>query len=140
MRRTGRRTTGSGWRRCGSSTGWAASSGSGDDAGFIYQMYGIGLIRDGTAPGGGLPSDPDRPAGDGNNAKILGQEERLGRVRAGFAADLIVVNGNPLENLKAAVSRRDRVDDQGRYSVSCADFDETGEGDRVSGKEVRREN
>jgi hypothetical protein len=24
----------------------------------------------------------------------------LGRVRAGFAADLIVVNGNPLENLK----------------------------------------
>ena len=36
----------------------------------------------------------------GNNAKILGQEERLGRVRAGFAADLIVVNGNPLENLK----------------------------------------
>jgi imidazolonepropionase-like amidohydrolase len=36
----------------------------------------------------------------GNNAKILGQQERLGRVRAGFAADLIVVNGNPLENLK----------------------------------------
>ena len=36
----------------------------------------------------------------GNNAKILGQEERLGHVRAGFAADLIVVNGNPLENLK----------------------------------------
>ena len=36
----------------------------------------------------------------GNNAKILGQEEKLGRVRAGFTADLIVVNGNPLENLK----------------------------------------
>jgi imidazolonepropionase-like amidohydrolase len=36
----------------------------------------------------------------GNNAKILGQEERLGRVRAGWLADLIVVNGNPLENLK----------------------------------------
>jgi len=36
----------------------------------------------------------------GNNAMILGQQGRLGRVRAGFAADLIVVNGNPLENLK----------------------------------------
>jgi len=36
----------------------------------------------------------------GNNARILGQEERLGRVRAGWMADLIVVNGNPLENLK----------------------------------------
>jgi cytosine/adenosine deaminase-related metal-dependent hydrolase len=36
----------------------------------------------------------------GNNAKILGQENRLGRVRPGFAADLLVVNGNPLENLK----------------------------------------
>ena len=33
-------------------------------------------------------------------SKILGQEEKLGRVRAGFTADLIVVNGNPLENLK----------------------------------------
>ncbi len=36
----------------------------------------------------------------GNNAKILGQETKLGRVRAGWTADLIVVNGNPLENLK----------------------------------------
>jgi imidazolonepropionase-like amidohydrolase len=36
----------------------------------------------------------------GNNAKILGQEDRLGRVSAGWNADLIVVNGNPLENLK----------------------------------------
>ena len=36
----------------------------------------------------------------GNNAKILGMEDKLGRVRAGFTADLIVVNGNPLENLK----------------------------------------
>src|SRR5260221_2261507 len=35
-----------------------------------------------------------------NNARILGQESRLGRVRAGYLADLLVVNGNPLENLK----------------------------------------
>ncbi|MDT7602072.1 MAG: hypothetical protein QOF61_69, partial [Acidobacteriota bacterium] len=36
----------------------------------------------------------------GNNARILGQEDHLGRVRPGYAADLLVVNGNPLENLK----------------------------------------
>src|SRR6266436_6057579 len=75
--------------------------GMGDDAGFIYQMYGFGLIRS---------MELHQEAGfhplkivqqtTGNNAKILGQEEKLGRVRAGFAADLIVVNGNPLENLK----------------------------------------
>ncbi|MFO0072966.1 MAG: amidohydrolase family protein [Gemmatimonas sp.] len=36
-----------------------------------------------------------------NNARILGEEQRLGRVRAGYLADLVVVNGNPLEDLKA---------------------------------------
>ncbi len=33
-------------------------------------------------------------------ARILGKQSRIGRVRAGWLADLIVVNGNPLENLK----------------------------------------
>ena len=75
--------------------------GAGDDAGFIYQMYGFGLIRS---------MELHQEAGfhplkivqqtTGNNAKILGQEDKLGRVRAGFTADLILVNGNPLENLK----------------------------------------
>jgi adenine deaminase len=35
-----------------------------------------------------------------HNARILGKETELGRVRPGFKADLIVVNGNPLDNLK----------------------------------------
>jgi hypothetical protein len=76
--------------------------GMGDDAGFIYQMYGFGLIR-GMELHQEAGFHPIRiiQQATGNNARILGQEERLGRVRAGFAADLIVVNGNPLENLKA---------------------------------------
>ncbi|HYW43015.1 MAG TPA: amidohydrolase family protein [Bryobacteraceae bacterium] len=75
--------------------------GMGDDAGFIYQMYGFGLIRgmELHQEAGFHPIKIVQQA-TGNNAKILGQEERLGRVRAGFLADLIVVNGNPLENLK----------------------------------------
>ena len=76
--------------------------GMGDDAGFIYQMYGFGLIRSMELhqEAGFHPLKIIQQA-TGNNAKILGQENRLGRVRAGWTADLIVVNGNPLENLKA---------------------------------------
>ena len=75
--------------------------GMGDDAGFIYQMYGFGLIR-GMELHQEAGFHPIRiiQQATGNNAMILGQQGRLGRVRAGFAADLIVVNGNPLENLK----------------------------------------
>src|SRR5258708_30914444 len=75
--------------------------GCGDDAGFIYQMYGFGLIRELELhqEAGFQPLIVIQHA-TANNAKILGQESRLGRVRAGYLADLLVVNGNPLENLK----------------------------------------
>ena len=75
--------------------------GVGEDAGFIYQMYGFGLIRELELhqEAGFHPLKVIQHA-TGNNARILGQQERLGRVRPGFLADLIVVNGNPLENLK----------------------------------------
>src|SRR5215212_2456500 len=75
--------------------------GVGDDAGFIYQMYGFGLLRELELhqEAGFSPIKVIQHA-TGNNARILGKENELGRVRAGFRADLIVVNGNPLENLK----------------------------------------
>jgi hypothetical protein len=75
--------------------------GAGDDAGFIYQMYGFGLIRELELhqEAGFQPLIVIQHA-TVNNARILGQEGRLGRVRAGYLADLLVVNGNPLENLK----------------------------------------
>ncbi len=75
--------------------------GVGDDAGFIYQMYGFGLVRELELQqeAGFQPTKVIQHA-TGNNARILGRESDLGRVRAGFLADLIVVNGNPLENLK----------------------------------------
>ena len=75
--------------------------GVGDDAGFIYQMYGFGLIRELELhqEAGFQPVKVIQHA-TGNNARILGREADLGRVRPGYLADLIVVNGNPLENLK----------------------------------------
>lgn len=75
--------------------------GVGDDAGFIYQMYGFGLIRELELheEAGFQPLRVIQHA-TSNNARILGRETELGRVRAGWLADLIVVDGNPLANLK----------------------------------------
>ena len=149
-RRTGRRTTASGWPRCAQFDRLGGLIGMGDDAGFIYQMYGFGLIRSMELhqEAGFHPLKIIQQA-TGNNAKILGQEEQLGRVRAGFAADLIVVNGNPLENLKvlypsgdrrnprrqAGAHRRRRVDHQGRNSLPRSHADGAGERDGGAGTE-----
>ena len=75
--------------------------GCGDDAGFIYQIYGFGLIREMElhAEAGFNPIKIIEHC-TGNNAKILGKEYELGRIRAGWLADLIVVDGNPLEDIK----------------------------------------
>jgi hypothetical protein len=74
---------------------------TGEDAGFIYQMYGFGLIRElELHQEAGFQTLKVIQHATGNGAKILGEENHLGRVRAGYLADLIVVNGNPLENLK----------------------------------------
>jgi imidazolonepropionase-like amidohydrolase len=75
--------------------------GAGEDSGFIYQMYGFGLLRElELHQEAGFQTLKIIQHATGNNARILGQQGRLGRVRVGYAADLIVVNGNPLENLK----------------------------------------
>jgi hypothetical protein len=46
--------------------------------------------------GGGL----DQYHATGNNALLLGEEDELGRVKVGYKADLILVNNNPLANMK----------------------------------------
>lgn len=75
--------------------------GAGDDAGFIYQMYGFGLLRElELKQEAGFNTIRIIQQATGNNASILGKENELGRLRPGYRADLIVVNGNPLENLK----------------------------------------
>lgn len=75
--------------------------GAGEDAGFIYQVYGFGLIRELELhqEAGFLPIKVLQHA-TANNAHILGEGSRLGRIRPGYLADLAIVNGNPLEDLK----------------------------------------
>jgi imidazolonepropionase-like amidohydrolase len=75
--------------------------GVGDDAGFLYSLYGFGLIREmELQQEAGFPTLKVIQHATSNNARILGQEGKMGKVRAGYLADLIVVNGNPVEDLK----------------------------------------
>ncbi|MDT7604562.1 MAG: hypothetical protein QOF61_2559, partial [Acidobacteriota bacterium] len=61
--------------------------GAGEDAGFIYQMYGFGLIRElELKQEAGFHTLKVIQQATGNNARILGQEDHLGRVRPGYAA------------------------------------------------------
>lgn len=73
---------------------------TGDDAGYIWSLYGFGLLRELELheEAGFHPLDVIKHA-TVNGAALLGLGDRIGRVRAGFVADLLVVNGNPLENL-----------------------------------------
>jgi len=73
----------------------------GDDAGFIYSIYGFGQVHEMELleEAGFHPLEVIKMA-TVNGAKMIGMEDKLGRVRQGFIADLLVVNGNPVENLR----------------------------------------
>jgi imidazolonepropionase-like amidohydrolase len=75
--------------------------GAGDDAGFIYTLYGFTFLSELELlqEAGFHPIDVIQCA-TGNNAKLMGLENELGRVRQGFLADLNLVDENPLANLK----------------------------------------
>jgi imidazolonepropionase-like amidohydrolase len=74
---------------------------TGDDAGYIYSLYGFGISRELELhqEAGFHPIEVLEHA-TWNGARMIGMDDRLGKVREGFAADLLVVNGNPLEDLK----------------------------------------
>jgi len=73
---------------------------TGEDAGFIYQIYGFGYLRELELheEAGFHPLEVIKHA-TANGALVLGQAHELGRLKPGYLADVIVVNGNPLENL-----------------------------------------
>ncbi len=75
--------------------------GIGEDAGYIYQMYGFGYLRNlELHQEAGFPPIKIIEQATLNGARILGQEAKFGRVRAGWSADLLIVNGNPLEDFR----------------------------------------
>jgi putative MATE family efflux protein len=75
---------------------------TGEDAGYIYLLYGFGLLRELELQheAGFHPLEVLRHA-TWHGARVLGMDAQFGRVLPGLAADLVVVHGNPLANLKA---------------------------------------
>ena len=76
--------------------------GTGSDSGYIYKLYGFALHpRDGAAAGGGLPSARGDPRGDAERGRgARAWQTSVGSIEPGKLADLVVVEENPVANLK----------------------------------------
>ena len=74
---------------------------AGSDSGFIYQLYGFAYVRELELlrEAGFHPLEVIQSA-TLNGAETLGIEDLTGSVEIGKFADLIVIDENPLENLK----------------------------------------
>ena len=73
----------------------------GSDSGYIYNLYGFGYVQEMELmrEAGFSPIEVIHAATQAG-AKALGRDHELGTIRAGRKADLVVVKGNPLANLK----------------------------------------
>ena len=74
---------------------------AGSDSGFIYKLYGFGYIRELELlrEAGFHPLEVIRAA-TLKGAEALGRADQIGTVEVGKLADLVVVDENPLQNLK----------------------------------------
>jgi imidazolonepropionase-like amidohydrolase len=95
----------------------------GSDSGFIYNLYGFGYIQEMLLlrEAGFSPLEVIHAATQAG-AKALGHDDELGTIRVGRKADLVVVDGNPVANLKLLF---------GTGAVKLND--ETGQVERVGG-------
>ena len=73
----------------------------GSDSGYIYNLYGFGYIQEMELmrEAGFTPLEVIHAATQ-VGAKVLGHEDQVGTIRVGRKADLVVVKGNPLANMK----------------------------------------
>lgn len=73
----------------------------GSDSGYIYNLYGFGYIQEMELlrEAGFSPLEVIHAATQAG-AKALGHDDQVGTVRVGRKADLVIVKGNPVANLK----------------------------------------
>ncbi len=73
----------------------------GSDSGYIYNLYGFGYVQEMELlrEAGFSPLEIIHAATQAG-ARVLGRDSEIGTLRVGRKADLVVVNGNPLANLK----------------------------------------
>jgi hypothetical protein len=74
---------------------------TGSDSGFIFQLYGFAYVREleMLREAGFHPLEVIRSA-TLNGAEALGLDDKIGTVAVGKLADLVIVEENPLQNLK----------------------------------------
>src|SRR5919199_2474594 len=86
----------------------------GSDAGFIYELYGFTTIREMEMQqeAGFHPLEVIQHA-TSNGAKLLGLTH-TGVIRPGFEADLAIVDGNPLHNMKVLYGTGVEVEENGK--------------------------
>tara|TARA_B100000965_G_scaffold332356_1_gene296850 strand:- start:209 stop:1870 length:1662 start_codon:yes stop_codon:yes gene_type:complete len=74
----------------------------GSDTGYIYSLYGFGYIQELELlqEAGFHPLEVIRSATK-VGAQVLGQEDEIGTIQVGKKADMIIVDENPLHNLKS---------------------------------------
>lgn len=74
---------------------------AGSDSGFIFQLYGFGFIRELELlrEAGFHPMEVIQSA-TLNGAEALGAADKIGSVEVGKLADFVIIEENPLENLK----------------------------------------
>ncbi|WP_447757896.1 amidohydrolase family protein [Sphingopyxis fribergensis] len=73
----------------------------GSDAGYIYNLYGFGYIQEmELMREAGFSSLEVIHAATQEGARLLGHDDQVGTIRVGRKADLVIVKGNPLANLK----------------------------------------
>jgi len=74
---------------------------AGSDSGFIYQLYGFAYVRELELlrEAGFHPLEVIRAA-TLNGAEALGWDEKIGSIQIGKLADFVIIEENPLENLK----------------------------------------
>jgi len=73
----------------------------GSDSGYTYNLYGFGYIQEMELlqEAGFHPLEVIKSA-TLNGAELIGRENELGSIEVGKLADLVIVNENPLQNLK----------------------------------------
>mgnify|MGYP001224569354 CR=1 FL=1 len=75
---------------------------AGSDTGYIYSLYGFGFIQELELlqEAGFHPLEVIRSATK-ISAEVLGQDKEIGTIQVGKKADIIIVDENPLHNLKS---------------------------------------
>ena len=73
----------------------------GSDSGYIYNLYGFGYVQEMELmrEAGFSPLEVIHAATQ-EGARLLGHDDQVGTIRVGRKADLVIVKGNPLANLK----------------------------------------